>query len=100
MDEIEELVVEEDRPRHIAKHKVKVSDVLEVVSGDYVYIKGRLSRWLLIGKTNRERFLTIIVGKRRKKGAYGLVTARPAHKKERKFYQEFTFQIGEENGKN
>lgn len=100
MDEVEELVIEEDRPKHIAKHKVKISEVLEVVSGNYVYIKGKFSRWLLIGKTNKGRSLAVIVGKRKREGVYGLVTARPAHKKERKFYQEFTYQIGEENGKN
>ncbi len=31
---IDELIVEEDRFEHIAKHKVEVDEVLEVVFGD------------------------------------------------------------------
>lgn len=94
MDDIEELIVEEDRPEHIAKHKVKVEEVGEVLSGEYVWVKAKLDRWKVIGKTKRARFLAIIVGKRHKKGIYGLVTARPAKREERDFYYEFTLQLG------
>lgn len=98
---IDVLVLEKDRPEHIVKHKVAVDEVLEVVSGDYVYIKGKLNRWLLIGKTNKDRFLTIVVGKRKQKNTYGLVTARPSSRDERNFYQEFALQHGgEDNDKN
>ncbi len=97
---IDELVIEEDRPAHIAKHEVKVEEVLEIVSGDYLFIDGKLGRWLLIGKTKKKRFLTVIVGEREQKNTYGLVTARPSSKEERSFYKEFTRQKvgGENNG--
>lgn len=97
---IDELIVEGDRPAHIAKHKVKIEEVLEVLDGDYVYIQGKQDRWLLIGKTKKKRFLTIVIGERVGKNVYGLVTARPSSKEERSFYLEFALtQGGEENGK-
>src|SRR3989344_2461118 len=89
---IDTLAIEKDRPEHIAKHGVTVEEVLEVVSNDYVFIEGKYGRWLLIGKTKRRRFLTLVVGSRLNKNTYGLVTARPASKEERSFYQEFTLQ--------
>ncbi len=61
---VETLVIEEDRKEHIAKHKVTIDEVIEIVSGDYVYIQGKLERWLLIGKTKKERFLSIVIGQR------------------------------------
>jgi uncharacterized DUF497 family protein len=91
---ISELIVELDRPKHIAKHKVTKNEVFEIIYGDYVFIDGKYGRWLLIGKTRKNRFLTVVVGEREKPGIYGLVTARPSSKKERSFYQEFTFQKG------
>lgn len=98
---IDELIIEEDRPVHIAKHGVKPSETREVTEGDYTYIEGRQGRWLLIGKTKKGRFLTVIVGPREKRGVYGLVTARPASKEEKSFYQEFILQQGgEQDGKN
>lgn len=93
---IGKLIVEEDRPEHIAKHKVKVDEVLEVVYGDYAYIQGKQDRWLLIGKTKKNRFLTIVVGARKDENVYGLITARPSNKEERSFYQEFILNQGGE----
>lgn len=97
---VDYLIVEEDRPGHILKHKVTVGEVSEVISGDYVYIKTKHSRWQLIGKTKKNRSLTIILGKRLGKNTYGLVTARPSSRKERSFYKEFTFQLGGEENEN
>jgi hypothetical protein len=54
---------------------------------------------LLIGKTNKQRFLTVVVGQRKPKYTYGFVTARPSRKDEKSFYQEFTLQGGDENDK-
>ena len=93
---VDTLIIEEDRPKHIARHGVKVQEVLEVVEKDYVYIEGKNGRWLLIGKTEQDRFLTIVIGSRSKKNSYGLITARPASKEERNFYQEFTLQYQNE----
>lgn len=93
---IKELIIEEGRLEHIAKHNVSGDEVLEIINGDYVYIKGKHGQWLLLGKTRKNRPLTVIVGERKQKGIYGLVTARPSSKEERSFYQEFTFQKGGE----
>lgn len=96
---IETLSIEVDREDHIAKHNVNLKEVLEVVSNDYVYIQGKLERWLLIGKTKKGRFLTIIVGQRSEKNAFGLVTARPSRKEEKSFYHEFILEGGVKNDK-
>ena len=61
----------------------------ELLEGKYTYIQGKLGRWILVGKTKKGRFLSVIVGAREEKGVYGLVTARPADKKERSLYDEF-----------
>lgn len=99
MDVVEELIIEEDRLEHIAKHGVKALEVKEIINGKYAYFKGKLGRWILIGKTKKGRMLAVLVGPREAKGKYGLVTARPASREERSFYKEFEFQIGgEQNG--
>ena len=82
---VETLTIEEDRPAHIAKHNIIIDEVLEVLTSDYVYIAGRENRWLIIGKTDRKAFLTIVLGERPEKNIYGLITARPARRKERNF---------------
>lgn len=94
---VDELIVEEDRPSHIARHKVTVNEVAEVVKGDYVFIQGKHNRWVLIGLTKKGKMLAIVIGARGKKNTYGLVTARPAHRKERHFYYELKQTQGGEN---
>lgn len=84
---VEELIIEEDRPKHIAKHNVDVDEVLEVVFGDYVTVEGKEDRVLLIGKTANQRLIAVIVGKRVGINRYGLVTARDVKKKEKLLYK-------------
>jgi uncharacterized DUF497 family protein len=93
---VETLIIEEDRPDHIAKHNIIIDEVLEVLTGDYVYFAGRENRWLIIGKTDTKVFLTIVLGERPEENTYGLITARPARRKERSFYIEHTTQKGGE----
>lgn len=94
---VKNLIVDEHRINHIARHHVIIREVQEIVSGDYVYIKGRGDRWLLIGRTKTGRFLTVVVGERSQKNTYGLVTARPASRDERSFYREMALEQGGEN---
>jgi uncharacterized DUF497 family protein len=89
---IEILIIEEDRPEHIAKHSVTLDEVFEVIERNYVYIKGREDRWLVIGKTTKRRFLTIVIGEREEAHTFGLVTARSSRKEEKSFYIELTTQ--------
>lgn len=96
---IGKLIIEVDREEHIAKHDVSINEVLEIISGDYVYIKGKLERWLLIGKTKKKRYLTIVVGERKEKNVFGLVTTRPSRRDEKSFYDEYTMQGGGEDDK-
>lgn len=97
---INKLIIEAGREEHIARHNVKIDEVLEIISGDYVYIQGKFDRWLLVGKTKKERFLTIVVGERSEKNTYGLVTTRPARNEEKSFYKEFTLGGGDEDEEN
>ena len=85
---IDELIIEEDRSEHIAKHNVTVDEVLEVVFGDYATAKGKSDRVLLTGKTLNQRLITVIVGQRAGVNRYGSVTARSVKKKEKLLYQE------------
>jgi uncharacterized DUF497 family protein len=95
---VDTLIIEEDRPAHIAKHFFTIDEVIEVLTSDYAYIAGRENRWLIIGKTARKVFLTIVLGERPEENTYGLITARPARRNERSFYIEYTTQGGgEEN---
>lgn len=92
-----ELIIEEGRPEHIARHNVTIKEVLEVLTGDYLVIEGKLKRKLLVGKTVNRRIITVVIGIRRGVNRYGLVTARPTKKKEKALYQEKFKQGGEEN---
>ena len=94
---VDTLIIEEDRPAHIAKHNIIIDEVLEVLTGDYVYIAGRENRWLIIGKTVKKVFLTIVLGERPEENTYGLITARAARRKERSFYIEYLTQRGGED---
>jgi uncharacterized DUF497 family protein len=94
---VDTLIIEEDRPAHIAKHNIIIDEVLEVLTADYVYIAGRENRWLIIGKTARKVFLTIVLGERTEENTYGLITARPARRDERSFYIKYITQRGGED---
>ena len=85
---IEELIIEEDRPEHIKKHKVSTKEVFEVLAGDYLVLKGKSEKSLLVGKTKKGRLITVIVGPRSGENRFGLVTARHVKKKEELLYKE------------
>lgn len=93
---VETLIIEDDRPEHIARHNITIDEVLEILTSNYTYISGKDKRWLLIGKTEHKRFITIVLGERPEQNTYGLVTARPARREERSFYIEYTTQKGGE----
>jgi len=95
---IDELIIEDDRPEHIRKHGVTIDEVVEVVTGSYVFFKGKFDRWVLIGLTEQGNFLTVVVGERPQPKTYGLVTARPAHITERRLYKRVTEQEQESEG--
>ncbi len=80
-----ELVWEDDREEHIARHGVKLEEVLEVVQSRHFQRRVARGKLRLIGLTRSGRYLTVFVGQRTA-GEYGLITARDATKRERGEY--------------
>jgi uncharacterized DUF497 family protein len=66
--DIERLVIEEDRPGHIARHDVTVDAVIAVLIGDFVAVPGREGRYIVIGKDEKGRFLAVVLGTRTEEG--------------------------------
>jgi uncharacterized DUF497 family protein len=93
---LERLEVENDRPAHVARHNITIDEVLEVLTGDYIVGDGKHGRHVVIGKTQQLRFLAVVLGEREAPGTYGLITARPARRSERKAYMQI-FKGGEEH---
>ena len=93
---IERLVIEDDRPTHIARHTITIDEVLEVLIGDYIVGDGKHGRHIVIGKTQQLRFIAVVLGERETLGTYGLITARPARRSERKAYAQI-FRGGDEH---
>ena len=77
-----DLIIEEDREDHIARHGVTLGDVYEVVDGRHLAVRSREGRLLLIGQTRGGRYLSIVVAPRGG-NRYGLVTARDSVNHER-----------------
>lgn len=72
---IQDLIIDEDRIDHIARHGVTISEVQDVVFGRHLAERSREGRLLLIGQTRGGRYLSIVVAPRGG-SKYGLVTAR------------------------
>jgi uncharacterized DUF497 family protein len=87
---IKALIVDEHRHAHIFRHdEVTVPEVMEVLSSDeYLTIDAKEGRIRVIGRSNNGQMLTVVLGQRAAVDVYGLVTARPASRPERKFYEE------------
>ena len=72
---------------HIARHDVTPDEVEEVCHGAHVDLQSYQRRLVVIGPTEAGRMLAVVldhVGH----GVYYPVTARPASRKERQYYQE------------
>lgn len=82
-----EVVIDPNREEHIARHRISVDEVEEVVSADTFVRRARQGYRRLIGQTEEGRYLTIFIAPR---GGtlYGLVTARDATPAERRAYQQ------------
>lgn len=70
---------------HIAKHDVTSDEVEEVCQKEYVVRPTYCNRLMIIGLTIKSRMLAVIIQKK-ESGAYYVVTARTADKKERLIY--------------
>jgi uncharacterized DUF497 family protein len=78
-----DLVVEPDRPEHIARHGVSVSEVREVVESVEYAVTVKKGVLRLVGQTDGGRYLTVFIGSRGG-SLYGLITARAATDSEKR----------------
>ena len=71
---------------HIARHQVTVDEVEEVCHGDPVSLQSYLGRIVVVGPTLAGRMLAVVLDPEGG-DVYYPVTARPASRKERRYYQ-------------
>lgn len=79
---------------HIARHKVTPEEAEQVCHGDPVELQSYKQRIILIGPTHTGRMVAVVLDPEPQRGVYYPVTARPASRKERQYYQT---QKGGEN---
>lgn len=82
--EIGELQWDDFNTRHIGKHGISVSEIEETCLNKIDVLSGYGSRQMLFGKTNKGRYVTVIL-MRKVKNIYYVVTARDTSKKERRY---------------
>ena len=87
MEPISRLLWDPWNVGHIARHEVTMREVQEVCSGTFISRHSYAGRILIIGSTVDNRVLAVVV-EPRGDGAYYVITARPASRRERRRYQE------------
>jgi len=87
MIKIEELIWDDWNIGHIAKHGVNIVEVEETCGQPIKAFKSYQNRLIILGKTNNQRLLTIILVKQEKR-IYYVVTARDMSRKERRLINE------------
>jgi len=93
---IKRLVWDEWNIAHIARHNVIPQEVQEVYEGQPVERKGHRNRIFLIGQTEKNRMLTVILNQTEQEDVYRPITAYDASKRSIKDYQEEKKLGGEE----
>ncbi len=89
MELIDHLIWDPWNVQHIRRHGVTLQDVQEVCSKAFISRHTYAGRILLVGSTNENRVLAVVV-EPQGNGVYYVVTARPASRRERRRYQEGT----------
>ncbi len=84
---IRRLIWDPGNIAHIAQHDVTVDEAEEVCHGDPIQLSSYLGRIILIGPTQAGRMLAVVLDPEDEDVAYP-VTARPASRKERRYYQQ------------
>ena len=77
---------------HIARHGVTPEEVEEVCHGDFFLLQGTKRRIILIGPTDAGQILAVVL-EHEGEGNYYPVTARPASRKERSWYQDMQKKV-------
>ena len=84
---IRRLIWDPGNVAHIARHDVTVDEAEEVCHGDPIQLQSYSGRIILIGPTRAGRMLAVVLDPQGEDAAYP-VTARPASRKERRYYQQ------------
>lgn len=73
---------------HISRHGVTIEDVEAACHSDPLVQQGAEGRLLVFGLARDKRLLTIVLEPRVEPGAYDVITARPASRRERALYNQ------------
>lgn len=84
---VQRLIWDEWNVSHIAGHEVTPDEVEQVCHGAFVVLQGYAGRLLLLGPTVEGRMLVAVL-EPVADGVFYIVTARPASRKERRYYIE------------
>lgn len=80
---IKQLIWDDWNVKHIGKHKVTVDEIEETCRSVKKALKTYQGRLVILGKTKKDRLLTVILAPKGKNKYYA-VTARDTSKKERR----------------
>jgi uncharacterized protein len=87
MIEVKDLIWDDWNIAHIARHDVTKDEVEQACQSDYMVFDGDKGRFLVIGTTETERVLAVVLDPEPEPGIYYPVTARSADRKERRLYK-------------
>lgn len=79
---VKEVVWDDFNIAHIGEHDVSVAEVEDICNGKVEVYLGHSGRFMVIGKTEAGRTLSVVLAQK-VKGAFYPVTARDASRKER-----------------
>lgn len=85
MVRVKSLIWDDWNRNHIKKHNVSEQEVEEVCRGVYKQQPAYNQRYLIFGRTNKGRQLTVVLARERK-SRYYVVTARDMSPKERRMF--------------
>lgn len=88
MVDVRHLVWDPRNVTHIARHGVTPQEVQDVCFGDHVSVASYLGREVVTGLASSGRFITAVVEAVGETGNYYTVSARPASRKERRYYHD------------
>ncbi len=83
------LLWDEWNKEHIQKHQVTPEEVEEAYKNQIKSVIGYENRLLILGKTKKERLLTVVISFEKQKRPY-VVSARDTSRKERRLLNENT----------
>ena len=78
---------DDENVSHIARHQVIPIEVEEVFNSKYFLHKGKLGRYVALGKTVSGRYLFCVLDKTEKAGSIRIITARDMSNTERKLFK-------------